>query len=211
MKTIDLDTWPRKSMYDYFRSLPSPHFTLTADVDVTTLIDTLKPQGISVFNAALFAIMRACNSIPEMRQRLRGDTVVEHDTIHPAPTVPIEGDRFAFCYFDYASDWKEFNRLCNEAIEIGKQQTELEDESSARDDLIFTTCLPWVAFTSMTHPVQGPDDSVPRVAWGKFHQRDGRWIMPVNLHVHHALADGLHTGKFYQVVQKTFDEFEGLI
>lgn len=207
MKIIDLDSWPRKSLYDYFNSLPSPHFSLTADVDVTDLIERFKPKGISVFNASLFAIMQACNSIPEFRQRLRDGTVVEHDMVHPAPTVPIEGDRFAFCYFDYAPDWSEFNTQCNEAIEIGKQQTELEDESSSHDGLIFTTCLPWVAFTSMTHPVQGPKDSVPRVAWGKFHQRDDRWIMPFNVQAHHALVDGLHMGKFFQSLQGTFDNF----
>lgn len=211
MKKIDLNTWPRKSLYDYFRGLPSPHFSVTADVDVSVLIDRAKPRGVSIFNAALFAVMRACNDIPEMRQRLRGDKVVEHDVVHPAPTVPIEGDRFAFCYFDYVPDWVEFNGLCNEAIEIGKQQTELSDGSSVRDDYIFTTCLPWVAFTSVTHPVQGPDDSFPRVAWGKFHERDGRWFMPFNVQVHHALADGLHLGKFYQLIQETFDGFESLI
>lgn len=210
MKTIDLDTWPRKSLYDYFRSLPTPHFSLTADVDVTALIEKAKPKGVSVFNAALYAAMRTCNAIPEFRQRIEGDDVVEYDVVHPAPTVPIEGDRFAFCYFDYSPSWGEFNELCTRAIEEGKKQTELKDGSDVRYDLIFTTCLPWVAFTSMHHPVQGPDDSFPRVAWGKFHQRDNKWLMPFNIQVHHALADGIHAGKFYQRIQEVFDEFETL-
>jgi len=207
MKKIDFATWPRKSLYDYFRSLPTPHFSLTADVDVTGLIATAKPTGVSVFNGSLYAIMKACNRIPEFRQRILGNEVVEFDVVHPAPTVPIEGDRFAFCYFDYAEDWDEFNELCSKAVEEGKKQTELSNGSDTREDLIFTTCLPWVQFTSMHHPVQGPDDSFPRVAWGKFYERDGRWFMPVNAQVHHALADGIHMGKFYQFVQETLDEF----
>jgi len=207
MKTIDLNNWPRKSLYDYFRSLSSPHFSLTAEVDVTGLITKAKPAGVSVFNATLFAIMKACNSIPEFRQRIKGEEVVEFDTVNVAPTVPIEGDRFAFCYFEYAADWQEFNEACIRSIQEAKRQTELSDKSGTRDDLIFTTCLPWVSFTSMQHPVQGPDDSFPRVAWGKFFERDGRWHMPVNVQAHHALLDGLHMGKFYEGTQAALDEF----
>lgn len=208
MRKIDLESWPRKSLYDYFSSLPQPHFSLTAEVDVTGLITQAKPQGVSVFNATLYAVMKACNRIPEFCQRMVDGDVIEFDTVHPAPTVPIEGDRFAFCYFDYSPEWEEFNTLCLEAIEAGKQQTELQDDSEVRDDLIFTTCLPWVAFTSMHHPVQGPQDSFPRVGWGKFFERGDRWFMPVNAQVHHALADGLHMGRFFQFTQEALDEFE---
>lgn len=207
MKIIDFDTWPRKSLYNYFGSLPQPHFSITADVDVTALIESAKPQGVSVFNGSLYAVMKTCNTIPELRQRIQGERVVEFDTVHPAPTVPIEGDRFAFCYFDYDPDWETFNAHCTAAIEKGRQQTELTDGSDTRGDLIFTTCLPWVAFTSLHHPVQGPDDSFPRVAWGKFTRKNDRWVMPVNAQVHHALADGIHMGKFYQILQTVFDEF----
>lgn len=90
-------------------------------------------------------------------------------------------------------------------VSATKQQTELKDESSTRDDLIFSTCLPWLAFTAVNHPVAGPDDSFPRVAWGKFVQRGDNWFMPVNVHAHHALVDGLHIGKFFQVLQETMD------
>lgn len=208
MKNIDLKTWPRRSLYDHFRTLSSPHFSLTADVNVTGMIEKAKPSGVPVFNATLFAIMTACNRTPEFRQRLADGGVVEYEVVHPAPTVPIEGDRFAFCHFDYSPNWEEFNARCADAIRKGKKQVELQDDSGARDDLIFTTCLPWVQFTSLHHPVQGPDDSFPRVAWGKFYQRDGHWLMPVNVQAHHALIDGLHMGRFYQFVQEELDRFD---
>lgn len=207
MKIIDLNSWPRKSLYDHFRSLASPHFAVTADVDVTGLIRDAKPRGVSVFSATLFAVMTACNRLPEFRQRLKGDEVIEFDVVHPAPTVPLEGDLFGFCSFDFAPVWEEFNTLCLDAMEVGKCQTELEDDADTRDDLIFTTCLPWIHFTSLHHPVSGPDDSFPRVAWGKFTQRHDRWLMPVNVQLHHALADGIHVGKFYQYMQEVLDGF----
>lgn len=205
MKTIDLETWPRKSQYAFFKSLGQPHFSMTAEVDITTFVGHLKPQGVPVFNACLFAVMQACNSIPEFRLRIRGNDVVEHEMVHPGITVPIEGNRFAFSYFDHTQNWKEFNQRCSSAVETGKQQTELMSTASNRDDLIFTTCLPWISFTALTHPVQGPEDSFPRVGWGKFHQKDDRWLLPVSVQVHHALADGFHLGLFYKLLQEAVD------
>jgi len=84
----------------------------------------------------------------------------------------------------------------------------LADEPG-QDDLLFMTSLPWVSFTSMQHPIHmHPVDSVPRIAWGKFLQREGRTCMPVAVQVHHALMDGLHVGRYYQRVQELLEQQE---
>ena len=82
----------------------------------------------------------------------------------------------------------------------------LEDPTD-RDDLLFMTAIPWVAFTSFEHPETGdPDDSVPRFAWGMCREEGGRHRMPLNLQVHHALADGLHAGRFYERAAEYFGD-----
>lgn len=207
MKIIDQENWDRKSQYDYFRRLPQPHVSLTADVDVTGLIKKAKPAGVSVFNACLFAVLDASNKIVQFRQRIRGDEVVEYDRVHPGSTVPIEGDRFALCRFDFVPDWTEFDSVCRETFERAKQQTELKDDTGDRLDFIFTTCLPWLHFTSLHHPVRGPQDSFPRVAWGKFTQHGSQWKMPLNVQANHALVDGAHLARFYELTQEALDRF----
>jgi chloramphenicol O-acetyltransferase type A len=64
------------------------------------------------------------------------------------------------------------------------------------------TAIPWVSFTSFMHPLDlSPVDSVPRFAWGKFFA-DGELLkMPLSVQAHHALMDGLHVGRFYEIVQ----------
>src|SRR5882762_10630554 len=66
-----------------------------------------------------------------------------------------------------------------------------------REDMIHFTTLPWVSFTSFSHARNwGREDSVPKIAFGKFMKADGRTLLPFSVEVHHALMDGLHVGRY---------------
>ena len=201
MKTIDLETWPRRSQYAFFRELAQPHFSVCVDVDCTHLVESLKPAGVSPFNAVLWSLLAAANDVPELRTRFRNDTVVEHAVVHASATVPIGDDAFAFCSLPYDEDWSRFNGSCQAAIEAASQQDALA-ENTEGDGWLYLSCLPWFAFTAMTNPTRGADDCVPRITWGRFHTRDGRWRIPVAVQVHHALVDGLHLGRFFSGVNE---------
>jgi chloramphenicol O-acetyltransferase type A len=65
------------------------------------------------------------------------------------------------------------------------------------------TALPWVAFTSLTHPMrQHPADSIPRFAFGKVFGDHSLRQMPLGVQGHHALMDGVHIGRFYTQFQE---------
>jgi len=201
VKSIDLKTWPRRSQYAFFRNVAQPHFSLTSNVDATYLMVTLKPAGVSVFNATLFAIVGAANAVAALRMRFRAQRVIEHQIVHASVTVPIADDAFGFCDIEYTPDWREFDGRCTHAVERAKRQTELRDDVAHLDNWLYMSCLPWVDFTSMTNPVDGADDCVPRITWGKITQHGGNWRLPVAIQVHHALVDGLHLGRFYEALQ----------
>jgi chloramphenicol O-acetyltransferase type A len=48
-------------------------------------------------------------------------------------------------------------------------------------------------------------DSAPRITFGKITEADGRCTMPVSIHAHHALADGLHVAQFVDRFQHFLD------
>jgi len=123
MKVIDVATWPRKSQFDFFKQLPAPHFSITSNVNVTSLLQRRKIEGASFFNAVLYCIMTAANAVPELRLRFREDTVVEHEVVHASATVPLDGDRFAFCGIEYVPEWDAFNANCVDALEKAKSRT----------------------------------------------------------------------------------------
>lgn len=75
------------------------------------------------------------------------------------------------------------------------------DECAARGDVrsarpvIHGSSLPWLWFTSDSHPRRLPaESSVPKTTFGKADDT----TMPVSVDVHHALMDGLHAARFFQ-------------
>ena len=204
---LDLDTWPRRSHYAFFREQAQPHFSLCAEVECTRLIEELKPQGVSPFNAILWSLMGAANAVPELRTRFRGEVVEEHERVHPSVTVPLDEEGFGFCSFLFEPEWVRFEARCREAVEAAKQKQALEEDAEG-DAWIYLSCLPWLSFTSMTHPTNGAEDCMPRISWGRFARRGGTWSFPVSVQVHHALVDGVHLGHLYAGIQEHLNSKE---
>ena len=72
--------------------------------------------------------------------------------------------------------------------------------------MIFFSCLPWLDVTSLTNERNlDPDDAVPRIAWGKFVQENGRWMLGMSLEVNHRFIDGVHIGQFAKELEKLME------
>lgn len=198
MKQIDLENWPRRSHYEHFRGIANPHFGITAPVDVTPVMEVMKRNGLPVFDVVLFALMQAANEVAEFRTRFRSETVVEHCLVHASFTVPITADGFAFCEVETVPDFAAFSACCRQAIDKAKNQDVLVDKIAGQDNWIYLSCLPWINFTAMTNPFDGPDDCIPRITWGKITHNHGSWHMPVGVEAHHALLDAIHINHFYR-------------
>lgn len=202
MLRIDPTEWPRATTYQLYRRMGAPHLGITADVDVTALLEAARRDGTSLFAAVMHRLTGAANAVPQLRQRIRiegeDEYVVQHDRVDPAFTVPVEGGLFNFASVPFAADLEAFASAVAQASAAQRHNLELQPFEDLRDDVFYMSCLPWMHFTSMTHPVHTDwPDSVPRIAWGRFTKVDGRTTMPVNIQVHHALVDGSHLGAFF--------------
>jgi len=197
-REIDPRTWARRQHFETFRTFGRPHFSICADMDMTAVVPEVRSRNISLNTLIVYVVARAANDVPEFRQRIRGSRVVEHEVVHPASTVMAGGDLFTFAFFEFDLDFHAFADGVERETARVQANPCLEDPPD-RDDLLFTTAIPWVAFTSFEHPMTGdPDDSIPRFAWGRCHGSVGGHKMPLNLQIHHALGDGLHAGRFYE-------------
>jgi len=205
MRTIELESWSRRETFEFLSTWASPHFGLTANLDLTAFRPAVKRRGISFTIATTYVITRAANEIPEFRTRIRVPspgakaTVVEHEVVHPSITLLTDDEQLCFCTLEYHPDLAVFAPGAAERIALVSEEPTLDTEE--RDDWLFMTSIPWLSFTGMIHPQVGPADCVPRFAWGKFLQQDGRIQMPLNVQAHHALMDGLHACRFFQKVQ----------
>ncbi|MBT8220513.1 MAG: chloramphenicol acetyltransferase [Bacteroidia bacterium] len=202
MKEVVFDNPHRKKHFEFFRNLNHPHFNITASVKVGSLIKTCKEKEISVHLALVYLISRIANEIPEFRWRIRGDQIIEHVAVHPSFTVPTEtSDVFSFCEVKYDKDSKVFLERAMDARSQRWSDPHFEDEKD-RDNYIFLSSFPWVAFTGYQHAMQfHPHDSVPRISWGKILETNGVMTMPLSVQVHHAIVDGSHVGQYFEMVE----------
>ena len=204
-KYVDMENWSRKKQFELFNSLDYPHFSITANVDITKMYAYIKENELPFYNTMVYLTIKTANSIKEFRCRISGNKVVEYDVIHPSFTISSKDDLFSFCTTVYKEDYDEFLKFAKMEINRLGGEVDLEDEVG-KDDLIFITSVPWVSFTSVTHPIHmNPVDSIPRIAWGKYFNDNGKIKMPLSIQGHHGLMDGLHVGKYFNKLQEFLD------
>ena len=207
MKIIDQTTWNRRSHFEFFNTFDIPQFSIVADVDATALLAFCKDRRLSVFLSTVYLLTKTANEIPELRTRIRADDlVVEHDLVHPGFTVLNEDELFNFCTTTFCRDSRLFFAEAGRQIEETRLKQDLIEDEPGRDDLLFMTCIPWVSFTALQHPISlGSNHSIPKIAWGKLTSSAGRSGFPVSLQAHHGLCDGLHAGRFFEQLQQAVD------
>ena len=206
-RVIDQISWPRQEQFELFKAFGSPYFSITADVDITAYRRAL-PKGGRFTIGLVYALAAAANAVEQFRQRIRGDDVIEFDVVHPSIIVLTDHDAFRFCNFPFDESFRRFADEAPERIERARNAPSMFDAPD-QDDYLYLTGLPWISFTGIMHaaPTHAPD-SVPRIAWGKYHDVAGRILLPLNVQVHHALVDGIHVGRFYAKVEEILSHAE---
>jgi chloramphenicol O-acetyltransferase type A len=194
--SLDLNSWHRRELFEFFRGYANPYFNICTRLDITKLMELLRERpGVSVSLAYHYFALRIANEIEPFHYRLKDDEVIVHDVINGGTTVLLANETFTYAYFNYHQD---FNQFVTEAAEaINKVRAEGALKPTMRYDLIYFTTLPWISFTSFAHArTPGRGESIPRIAFGKFFKENGRMMLPISVEVHHALMDGLHVGRF---------------
>lgn len=205
MKFVDIDNWNRRAAFDYFRDFDDPFFNMTAEADASGAYRFAKRLGLSFSLVSLHCSLVAVNSVPELRLRMIGDRVAEFETVHATQTILNDDDSFSFCYFEMRNDILEFERDGRLAVEKCRQLRTFDVETD-RLDLVYYSVIPWVRFTSFKHATRFVDkSSVPRIVFGKLSESGGRMMLPHSVEAHHALADGLHVGRYFEKFQELLD------
>ena len=77
---------------------------------------------------------------------------------------------------------------------------------AGRDDFVFISALPWIAFTGIDHTASGrPGGAIPRISWGKFRTENSRILLPCNIQVNHLFVDGIHVGRCVNALESTIN------
>lgn len=210
MKTITFPDAHRQKHFEHFRKMDQPHFGVTVDVDITDFLKLVRRSAALRFTPAIvYLIGQTAMEVTPFRWRLRGDQIVEHDVLQPSFTVPTsQSTAFSFCTVTWQEDPIAFHQQTVERMELMKNKPDFEDEEG-QDNYLFLSAFPWASFTSIQHAMHhSPSDSVPRIVWGKYYEREGRTMMPLAVQAHHALVDGSDLGKYYQQIGRSLRNCE---
>jgi chloramphenicol O-acetyltransferase type A len=169
-------------------------------VDVTKSYHYSKETGISFFVLYLHACMKAINKVENLKYRIQDDKVAIHDAIHASATISREDTTFGFSFIHFSEDFDVFHENFQKEKERIQNSTDLFPPINT-EDCIYCSALPWLSFSGHKEPVSGFSESVPKLAFGKFLEKEGKLMMPVSIIVNHALVDGYHVGDFFKKYQ----------
>jgi chloramphenicol O-acetyltransferase type A len=208
MKTIDKNSWKRKEHFDFFSKFDEPFFGLVSKIDCTVAFKKTKENSYSFFAYYLHKSLVAINMIEEFRYRVDGDNVIIFDEIHASPTIGRNDGTFGFSFIDYNSDFKIFDKTLKMEIESVQNTVGLRlNQQAERKDVVHYSSIPWITFTGVAHArIFGTEDSAPKILFGKMFSKEEKKVMPVSIHAHHGLVDGLHVGQYLELFQKLMDE-----
>lgn len=206
-RPLDLESWPRREHFRFFRTYDNPYFNVCANVDVTDLVERTRAEHEpSFFVASLWLSLETANAVEPFRYRIRGDGVIVHPEVHGGSTVLTADETFRFAYFRRDANFERFAASAGEILDAVRDDPGPLDAADERDDLIHYSVIPWISFTSFSHARRwGTDDAVPKIVFGRHRAEGRRRVMPVSVEVHHALMDGLDVARFYERFQARLD------
>ena len=205
MQRVDLASWPRREIFEFFSPLSNPFYSVTFRLDVTELCRFVKAEGLSFYYGLIWLCTRAMEGVDAFSYAISEGQIVRLESRRPSFTHLKPGsDRFQIVTMPCEGSMEEF---CAAAKEKSEKQEFFIDFAGEGIDMIFFSCLPWVDITALTNERNmDVDDAVPRIAWGKFVEENGRKMLGLSLEVNHRFIDGLHIGQFAKELERLIGE-----
>ncbi len=204
-KRIDLERYPRREHFLYFRDFAYPYVGMTCEVDITRFLARTRARAHPFFLTFLWHAAQAANAVPELRQRIADGGIVEFSRCPTSHTVAKADGTYAYCALDCDMPLDAFLPYASERQDVIRARGGIAEDAADALPLLFVSTAPWVAYTALVQPVPSPADSNPRITWGKYRVEGDRTMLPVSILCHHALADGLHIAAFYENLERALN------
>ncbi|OIQ28602.1 MAG: chloramphenicol acetyltransferase [Bacteroidetes bacterium MedPE-SWsnd-G2] len=185
--------------------LKDPYFGVTIPFDVSVAYKWAKANSKSFFAVYLHDCMTALNSVENLKFRIVDEKVVCYDTIHASATIMRADKTFGFSFIEYAEQLNDF------ILNLESEKNRIENSKDLYPpvnslDCIHCSAIPWLNFSGHKEPASGLLESVPKLAFSKIVEQNGKLMMNVAISVNHALADGYHIGLFSEKFQSVLNE-----
>ena len=206
---IDIESWERRDLFKLYTTDLKIVMNMTVDVDVTNMVTLLKKNGLRFYPAMIWVVSRLMNARDEFKYHLTEDgELIKWDYVSPSYTdFNPKTEKFNKFVTEYSPDFKTFYDRVVKDCEKHKNETGfLPNQPKNTFDI---SCLPWTAYKSLDLHIYSDGKSLfPIVIWGKYHEENGRIIIPVTAMLHHAVCDGFTVSRFFKELSEAVDSFE---
>lgn len=197
----------RRDRFEFFDSFENPLVNITFKLETINFLDFCKTKGYPSFHFFLFHLFEALKENDHFKYRIYDGEVIKIEEYTGSYTVINQDENLNFTRFENTPNLEEFIKR---SLAAGAEATSTREliHTGAELDLrtlknyIFITCIPWLDFTSIQHPVfKAKSSDIPSIAWGKYTKTAEGLSIPFSVQAHHGFIDGLHIYKLAQSIQ----------
>lgn len=209
---IDMKNWDRRQHFEYYSKISTPHYCVAFNIDITKLLAFTRKRKISFYYSLIYLCTQSLNQIDEFLMEIEDNRV-------------FKAERRVPCFTDLKKGATSFHMVClpcegsmeEFAVKARQESAEHPLPVDALEGLgepqIIYSCIPWADITmcSNERDYNDPklkDDTAPILVWGKYVERDGRYMINMTLDVNHRLIDGYFVGLFVQKLEAMIDALE---
>ena len=203
-EVINLETWERGGLFKFYIDNLRNVMSLTADINVTKLVDFVRSNNLKFYPSAMWIISKAINAHDEFKYGWnKNGNLIRWDFVSPYyADFHKEDNRFVKLVAEYSDDLFDFHSRFLAGREKNKNLRGF-DLSDIPPNVFDVSCLPWLKYKNFDiHVFDDGKYLAPVVTWGKFETENNNCIMPLSMNIHHAVADGFHLCRFFIEVQE---------
>ncbi len=205
---VDREHWARKEYFDHYFSQVPCTYSATFQLDITRI----RRNGQKLYPTMLYHITGEVNRREEFRTAVNAAGQLGiYDQMHPCYTVfHAEKETFSNLWTIYNPDYRAFcNSYQQDVAEYGRNLG-LSGKPNPPENTFPVSMLPWAGFEGFHLNLQkGYDFLLPIFTMGRYHEKDGKILLPLAIQVHHAVCDGFHLCRFVNSLQQRLTDFAG--
>ena len=211
---IDFETWERKEHFKYYINLIKTNYNLTAELNISQLMEKVKEKKLKFFPTMLYCIIKAVNQNKEFRMDYDKEGNLGYwDYVVPSYTIFHNDDKtFSDIWSEYDENFEKFYKNVVEDIKKYKDIKGVKTKLGRGDNFCPISCIPWLSFTGCANDTYSEAKMLfPVIAFGKYFKCDEMTMIPISVFVNHAVADGYHTCKLINDIQSIINDIENWI
>ena len=208
---LNFENYERKEHFLHYLNNVSCSYSISVNLDITSLLAELKKRNIHFYPVILFAITTIANKHSELRMALdEKGRLGYYTTVNPTYTVfHKDNETFSSIWTEYDSNFAKFSNNYNKDIQDYGNIKGFITKQSNESNLINISAIPWVSFTGFNLNLpQNGKYLLPIFTIGKFFESDGKTLLPLSMQVHHAVCDGFHASRFINELQEMLTDYE---